>query len=141
MLTKDDIYEGYFIAEGSLVLANIWSALPPSPGLTKLIAEHRAILHDPTAYPDPESFVPGRFLRTRAGAAHERDVELDPDVRDPALVAFGFGRRVCPGRHMAYESLWIAIASLVATFDITKAVDEHDQVIEPSEEYTDGFLS
>ena len=75
--------------------------------------DHRAILHDPVAYPDPESFNPGRFLRSRADATDDLDVELDPDVRDPSVAAFGFGRRICPGRYMAYESLWFSIASLV----------------------------
>ena len=44
----------------------------------------RAILHDPEAYPEPAKFLPERFLK---------DGKLNPDVRDPATVAFGFGRR------------------------------------------------
>ena len=32
----------------------------------------------------PEAFMPERFLK---------DGELDPAVRDPATIAFGFGRR------------------------------------------------
>ncbi|EKM54951.1 uncharacterized protein PHACADRAFT_142748 [Phanerochaete carnosa HHB-10118-sp] len=124
--TKDDIYEGYHIPKGSLVLANVW-----------------AILHDPEAYTDPEAFNPRRFLRPRPGAdaADAEDVELDSTVRHPMVAAFGFGRRICPGRHMAYESLWIAVASVVAAFDITKAVDADGAIVEPSGEYTDGFLS
>ena len=45
----------------------------------------RAMLHDPTVYPNPEEFVPGRFLK---------DGRLNPDVRDPLGIAFGFGRRL-----------------------------------------------
>ncbi|EKM54973.1 uncharacterized protein PHACADRAFT_195002, partial [Phanerochaete carnosa HHB-10118-sp] len=126
MVTKDDIYEGYHITKGSLVFANAW-----------------AILHDPDAYSDPEAFNPRRFLRPRPsiGGTGAENVELDPTVRDPAVAVFGFGRRICPGRHMAYESLWIAVASVIAAFDITKAVDAHGAVIEPSGEYTDWFLT
>ena len=42
------------------------------------------MLHDPEDYPDPESFNPDRFIRDKA---------IDPDVRDPLPIAFGFGRR------------------------------------------------
>lgn len=46
----------------------------------------RAILHDPKAYCDPHKFIPERFL-TRDGK------RLDPDVQDPSVAVFGFGRR------------------------------------------------
>jgi hypothetical protein len=42
---------------------------------------------------------------------------------------------VCPGRYMALSAVWISVASLIAAFDITKAVDEKGEVIEPSYEY------
>ena len=41
---------------------------------------------------------------------------------------------------MAYESLWISIASVIAAFDIGKAVDEHGKIIEQSEEYMGEFI-
>ena len=43
--------------------------------------------------------------------------------------------RGCPGRHMAESAVWITIASILAAFNITKAVDENGEVIEPSYEY------
>ncbi|KAJ7688517.1 hypothetical protein B0H14DRAFT_2421125, partial [Mycena olivaceomarginata] len=46
--------------------------------------------------------------------------------------------RLCPGRHMALSSLWITVVSILATFDITKAVDEKGNVVEPSYEYLSG---
>jgi cytochrome P450 len=33
---------------------------------------------------------------------------------------FGFGKRICPGRHLADATLFIAIASLLSVFDIKK---------------------
>ncbi|GJF00561.1 hypothetical protein PsYK624_168540 [Phanerochaete sordida] len=72
----------------------------------------------------------------------DNDVELNPDVRDPDVAAFGFGRRICPGRHMAYESLWYSVAAIVAAFDIGKAADENgEEVSVDTIGYTDGFLS
>ena len=45
---------------------------------------YRAILHDSEVYLEPEHFLPERFIK---------DGKLNPDVMDPATVAFGFGRR------------------------------------------------
>lgn len=41
---------------------------------------------------------------------------------------------------MALSAIWIAIASLIATFDITKAIDENGEVIEPSYEFLSEFV-
>jgi hypothetical protein len=42
---------------------------------------------------------------------------------------------------MAMSSLWISIASILATFDISKAFGEDGKVIEPSYEYDLGIIS
>ena len=43
------------------------------------------MLHNPEDYPNPDTFLPERFLTP--------DGSMDENVRDPATVAFGFGRR------------------------------------------------
>ena len=43
------------------------------------------MLHDPAEYPDPECFEPERYLSGNGS--------LNPDIRDPNTIAFGFGRR------------------------------------------------
>lgn len=40
--------------------------------------------HDATAYPEPERFHPDRYFKGG---------KLNPEVRDPATIVFGFGRR------------------------------------------------
>ncbi|KAJ7469321.1 cytochrome P450 [Mycena galericulata] len=112
--TIDDEYRGYRIPAGSIVIGNVW-----------------AILHNESMYPDPYAFKPERFLL---------DGKLNPAVRDPQAV-FGFGRRICPGRHMAMSSIWISIASILATFDITKAVGNNGEILEPSFQYTSELVS
>jgi cytochrome P450 len=70
----------------------------------------RAILHDPANYPDPDAFKPERFLNS------------DGTLRDdPVLIStFGFGKRLCPGRHFAESTLFIVVASLLSVFKIEK---------------------
>jgi hypothetical protein len=47
--------------------------------------------------------------------------------------------RICPGRFMAFSAIWIAVASLIAAFDITKAVDENGEIIEPIQKYVSAL--
>ena len=60
---------------------------------------------DEDMYPDPTRFKPHRYFK---------DGLWNPDIRDPALAAFGFGKRICPGRFLAKEFLWIVISSILA---------------------------
>ncbi|KAJ7065498.1 cytochrome P450 [Mycena amicta] len=114
-LAVEDEYRGYRIPAGSIVIGNAW-----------------ALLHDKDIYPEPESFKPERFLI---------DGKLNPDVRDPNMAAFGFGRRMCPGRHMATESIFISVASILATLNIAKCIDEHGNPIEPTYDYFPALIS
>lgn len=47
---------------------------------------------------------------------------------------------MCPGFHFALSTLFINAASILSTFDIEKAMDENETVIEPSGEYTTGLI-
>jgi len=98
--TEDDMFRGYFIPKGSLVIGNTWS-----------------VLHDPVQYPDPEQFKPERFLTD--------DGKLDLNVQDPMLAAFGYGRRICPGRYFAENALYLIISCMLMSFDITPPVNEN----------------
>jgi len=113
-LTQDDVYNGYRLPKGSVIIGNAW-----------------AMLHDEETYPDPFTFNPERFLK---------DGKLNPDVKDPSTATFGFGRRICPGRFMAYSSVWISIAMMLASLEITKAVDEQGKIIEPDHKYISSMV-
>lgn len=91
------------------------------------------MFHDETRYPDPESFNPDRFM-TQEGT-------LDSNIPNPEELGFGFGRRVCPGRYLALNSVWLSLASILAVFDLELPVDEFGQKIKPSGECTPGLIS
>jgi len=114
-LTADDVYNGYRLPKGSIVIGNVY-----------------AMLHDEKVYPDPFAFKPERFLK---------DGQLDPNVQHPGVATFGFGRRICPGRFMALSSVWISIAMILSTLEIKKAVDEKGDIIEPDHKYVSSMVS
>ncbi|KAJ7748921.1 cytochrome P450 [Mycena metata] len=112
-LRVEDEYRGYRLPANSIVIGNIW-----------------AILHDENMYPDPYSFKPERFLL---------DGKPNPHVRDPQAT-FGFGRRICPGQFIGASSVFISVASILASFDITKAIGDDGAPIEPTYEYSTGLV-
>nr|BAK09488.1 cytochrome P450 [Postia placenta] len=110
---QDDVYNGFHIPIGATVIANSW-----------------AVLHDPLLYPDPFQVIPERYLNQEGG--------LNPD---PQKFAFGYGRRVCPGRVLAEDSIFIFVACVLATLDISKAVGPDGLPIESGVQYTGGTVS
>ncbi|KAJ5900079.1 hypothetical protein N7495_004823 [Penicillium taxi] len=88
---EDDKFDNYFIPKGSIVMANIW-----------------AMTQDPETYANPTEFKPERFLQEDG-----RDTEPDPEN-----AVFGFGRRICPGRALANNLLFLSISQSLAAFNI-----------------------
>ncbi|KAG8750031.1 hypothetical protein FRC11_010831, partial [Ceratobasidium sp. 423] len=86
------------------------------PARSVIVPNHWALSRDDSIYPDPETFNPDRF----------NDASLPHDT------PFGFGRRRCPGMHLANSNLLIVFAYLLTNFDITKATNEDGSVVEPS---------
>ncbi|QRV90769.1 cytochrome P450 family protein [Ceratobasidium sp. AG-Ba] len=98
---EDVVYENRILPKGTTILPNIW-----------------AMTRDATMYPNPEKFIPERYLPKSRGGIHEI-----PAV-DPSSFIFGFGRRACPGQHLATENLWTFAASILSAFDILPHIDE-----------------
>ena len=70
-------------------------------------------------YPDPEAFKPERFLN------EDGTVRDDPTMS----LAFGAGKRICPGRHFVDATLFIVASSVLSVLDVTKAKDENGHEI------------
>ncbi|CCM01206.1 uncharacterized protein FIBRA_03254 [Fibroporia radiculosa] len=111
-LVQDDTYLNFVLPKGTLVTANAWH-----------------ILHDPANYKDPFVFNPDRFVKS-----HGEEPEMDP-----RKVMFGFGRRICAGKHFADASVFLTCATILATLDISKAV-ENGVVNEPIINYGNGTV-
>ncbi|KAG5638673.1 hypothetical protein H0H81_011053 [Sphagnurus paluster] len=103
LAVNDDIYRGMFIPKGSLVIGNV-----------------RGMSWDEKVYANPFSFEPTRYLPAPLGRG-----EPHPTAH------WGFGRRICPGRHLADSSVWIAMATLLSTLSISKALGEDGKEITP----------
>jgi len=83
------------------------------------------MLNDPQTYANPSQFKPERFL--------DNDGK-DPE-REPRTICFGFGRRICPGIHLADASIWLSTVMSLAVFDISKIVEngvEHTPEVDSS---------
>ncbi|KAI0634749.1 cytochrome P450 [Trametes polyzona] len=116
-LTEDDVYRDWAIPKGTVVWANIWS-----------------MLQDPSIFPEPDEFRPERYLNEDGGLRRLERHE------DPAIIGFGFGRRICPGMFFAINSIFIGVATMLAVFDIRKSKDAQGKEIVPEVDFR-GFIS
>ncbi|KAK7457000.1 hypothetical protein VKT23_010303 [Stygiomarasmius scandens] len=104
----DDVYQGRFIPKGTMVFGNLW-----------------ALLRDETIYgSNVEEFDPERFLDCEGKVNTTKEFYLYD-------TAFGWGRRICPGKDLAREMLWLTAASLLATFDIVDPTDADGRPVDP----------
>jgi len=88
--TKDIIWNNYLIPKGATVMGNVW-----------------AIGRDPAFFPDPEQFNPQRWLNEEG--------KIKEELKS---FSFGFGRRVCPGQHMATASIFVNTALIQWAFNV-----------------------
>ena len=102
--TEDGLYEDVFIPKGTTCTANIWQC-----------NHDRAIFGD-----DADDFKPERHLGENG--------ELLPgpkETNQEGHVSFGFGRRVCVGRHLANDSLFIFTARILWAASLNCVRDEN----------------
>ncbi|KAG2049577.1 cytochrome P450 [Suillus hirtellus] len=89
--TEDVIWENYCIPAGTTVIGNHW-----------------AISRDPEVYPEPDAFKPQRWI--------DDEGRLRDDL---SFFVYGFGRRVCPGQHVANRSVFINSLLILWAFQLS----------------------
>jgi cytochrome P450 len=90
--TEDDWYEGMFIPKGTICIPNMWH-----------------MNRDPEIFgKNTEHFDPTRFLDASGDIAPGMS-----DNKEQGHFSYGFGRRICVGRHMADNSAFINIAVML----------------------------
>ena len=107
---EDEWYEGMFIPKGTTCAANIYQC-----------NRDRAIFGD-----DADEFKPERHLGDNG--------ELLPgpkETNQEGHVSFGFGRRVCVGKHLANDSLFIYTARILWAASLKCALDENGKELLP----------
>ncbi|PPQ81185.1 hypothetical protein CVT26_010295 [Gymnopilus dilepis] len=109
-VAKDDIYNGMLIPKGSMICANLWIAF-----------------RDPEIFISPDTFMPERFLGDEGSRC-----------REILNMAWGLGRRSCPGRQFAEAALFITISTVIACFNITPKPTTTGQL--PKLTFHDGFI-
>ncbi|KAK9780194.1 putative Cytochrome P450 [Seiridium cardinale] len=110
-VTEDITYKGHLLPKGATVFSNIWW-----------------LCRDPKVYADPHTFNPDRFLSPR-------------NEPSPYTEVFGYGRRICPGRHLSDSSVYLTIAQTLATFTIRKGFDEDGKEVDIRLEATPGLIN
>jgi cytochrome P450 len=118
--TEDDSYNGYYIPSGTTVIGNSW-----------------AINLNEEYYPNPHHFDPTRFLDEALAqrATHPTPLLGKPHPAKTGHSSFGWGRRICPGAHLAENSLFIALAKMLWAFDIKPKQGVRYDIFA----YTEGF--
>ena len=82
------------------------------PTHTHLIVNLFAIHRDPSAYEDPESFDPQRFVDR-----HPTEANAASGFNSFEFIPFGAGRRMCPGFNLGTVMVSLLLAHLLHGFD------------------------
>ncbi|CAN0886667.1 Desmethyl-deoxy-podophyllotoxin synthase [Linum grandiflorum] len=99
------------------------------PAKTRIVINAYAIARDPRIWHEPDNFFPERFLD---------DLSSNTDYSkglDFSLIAFGSGRRICPGIQLGMALVSLCLANLLYYFDWKLPPSITFQTLDMSEEF------
>jgi cytochrome P450 len=105
----DDWYEGMFIPKGTVCIPNAWHC-----------NHYRAIFGK-----DADEFRPERHLDERG----ESPLSGPAETNQAGHVSFGFGRRICVGKELAANSLFVSVARVLWAANLERARDENGREV------------
>jgi cytochrome P450 len=105
---KDDWYEGMFIPKGTVCISNIWHC-----------NHDRAVFGE-----DADAFRPERHLDEQGEL-----LSGPAETNQAGHVSFGFGRRICVGKELAADSLFIDITYMLWALNFERARDENGKEV------------
>lgn len=109
------------------------------------MGNHYAITRDESVFgADVDAFQPERWLQYPDG--HESPAAINHErytLKDLPQTGFGFGRRICTGRNIARNGLFIQMARLLWAFDLEAGVSETTgkRVVVDDMDCTEGFVT
>ena len=107
----DEWYEGMFIPKGATCIANTWHC-----------NHDRAVFGD-----DADDFKPERHLDAEGKGLLPGSRETNGEGH----VTYGFGRRICVGKHLANDFLFISTARILWAATLGCVRDENDKELPP----------
>ncbi|KAI7867272.1 cytochrome P450 [Spinellus fusiger] len=99
---EDFVVRNYMIKKGTTLLSDMYSM-------------HR----NPDVYPDPEKFIPERFINNKSTLY----ASANGNVKERDQYNFGWGRRICPGIYLAETNFFFVYTTLWSQYTIEPALD------------------
>ncbi|KAH7323680.1 cytochrome P450 [Rhexocercosporidium sp. MPI-PUGE-AT-0058] len=117
--SENDVFNGYRFPKGTTIWAPAW-------GLNQ----------NPAYFPSPQTFAPQRYL-PESDPRYDAELGAKPFPQGAHVHGtFGFGRRACAGADLAMNSIFIALAKMLWSFDILPVEGESYDV----DSYAGGII-
>ncbi|RCI06100.1 hypothetical protein CU098_013289 [Rhizopus stolonifer] len=108
--SKDVVYKNYIIPKGTVLLSNI-----------------HTLHNDSNTYPEPEKFIPERFL----GDSRSIYACSNGNIQNRDQFVFGWGRRMCPGIYLAENELFNTMTRVMARCEIKPVLSQDGTELYP----------
>jgi cytochrome P450 len=105
---EDDWYEGMFIPKGTVFMSNLWHC-----------NHDRAVFGE-----DADEFRPERHLDE-----HGESLPGPVETNRAGHVTYGFGRRICVGKELANDSLFINTVRMLWAAKLERTLDENGKEV------------